>query len=195
MEPIKTFPGTNIPVNTPAVVGTPTPTVPTPPVTEVKTPQTATTVVVETTPEGVEYCLGEFDGGLAKGLKYAYPRFPSVEVLAATYGADAILALVNSSIKARIATKVKNSKIPQNVSSQIMVAQLETLKKADPSGRGLIFTIDEAKAYKPGEREPGLKDMIDNIMERMKAGEEISIEEFKAVMLKGALKKRTTVES
>lgn len=173
MPNTETFPGSNVPIHTPA------------------TPAAKNendSVVIEKA-EGVEYCLGEFEDGAAKGLKYAYPRFTSIDSLVTAYEADKVLELVNQSIKARIATKVKNGKIPKNVSAEVAAAQLKALRDADSSGRGLVFSIDEAKAYKPGEREPGVKDMLAEGIEKARAGE-LDVDYLKALLVKMSMKSR-----
>ena len=171
------FPGSNVPIPQTMPAAAPTPV------------ENENEAVVVETAEGVDYLIAEFTEGQAKGLKYAFPKFKSVEALVAAYEADKVLELVNQSINARIATKVKNGKIPKNVSAEVAAAQLKALRDADPSGRGLVFSVDEAKAYKPGEREPGVKDLLAEGIEKARNGE-LDVDFLKGLLVKMSMKSR-----
>lgn len=176
-ETTNVFPGTNVPM-TPQTAAANTP----------KEEQTVQTTVLETV-EGVDYCLGEFEEGDAKGLKFAYPRFSSVESIVKLYTAEKVLEMVNQAVKAKIATKIKGSKIPKNVTPEIKASQLKALIDGDPSGRGLVFTVEEAKQFKPGEREPGMKDLLAEAMEKVRKGD-IDGDSLKALLVKMSMKAR-----
>jgi len=138
----------------------------------------------------VDYYMSEFLEGECKGLKYAHPGFKSGTEAIKHWGMDgeAIVAdLVNSRVKLAIASKVKTNKLPRNVTPEQAQKIIDDLVKADTSGRGLIFTVEEAAAYRPGEREPGIKDQVEDLISNYK---NMSQEEIIAALIKLESKKR-----
>lgn len=96
-----------------------------------------------------------------------------------------VIAFVNQAINLRLTNKIKNSKIPANVTDEVAAKQLADISAADPSGRGLIFTVEEAKTWHPGQREPGKAEIMDEIFAELKSGEFDQAEIIKKLMMAG----------
>ena len=82
-------------------------------------------------------------------------------------GSQAILDALNSIIKNRIATKTKNTKLPDTGNDEQDKAKIEEIKRLNPDG--VVYSLNEVKAWKLGERESGLADMLDEARREMMA--------------------------
>lgn len=120
---------------------------------------------------GIKFLLGEFEKGLYAGLKYTYPQITDLEKAIAyftktddkgtviTDGRQVIMDKLNGGIKTTIATKTKNTKFNDTGDETKDKAEVEKLKALNPDG--VVFTLKEAQAWRLGERESGLADMLD----------------------------------
>lgn len=117
------------------------------------TTQHEVTHVVESTSTKppVEFELNEFQDGDWKGFKFVAPAYNSLDAAIETYGADKVLSLLNTQIDSRIRTKVKNGlKIYGNLKGSELVAKQTELASKNS---GILFTQDEAAAWRPEVRE------------------------------------------
>lgn len=141
---------------------------------EVDQPKKAADIMVldNSTTTGMQYYLGEYEKGPSAGLKFVYPKVVNLALAAEFFtqkdkegqviksGEECILDKVNGAIKTTIATKVKNTKLPDTGNDELDKAKTEEIKAANPDG--VVYSIEEALAWKLGERESGLADMLDD---------------------------------
>jgi hypothetical protein len=128
-----------------------------------------------------------FEKGPEAGLKFAIPQAKTVEAAYNRYGADLLLTLVNQGLSTRVGAKVRNTKIPKNLTLEAQVQALATLVASNPDG--LIFSTEEAEAYRPGDRGPGFNTVLNDALEDIKAGN-LTAEQAQATLLQLASKKR-----
>ena len=145
--------------------------------------------VLKTTEDGVKVCLGQFEDGVGKGLKYSYPTVPNGAAADQLFGAEETAKLINAIVKLRIAAKVKANKFPRNVDQIEEKAAFGRLAATEQDGVvGLIYGVDEALAFKPGEREVGPRKQIEielqKAMELMEDGNEMDPMQAVAILQK-----------
>lgn len=118
---------------------------------------------------GVTIIVDEFgDKSEGKGLKFAVPQFASGASADAVYGAEVVAGLLNTAIRTKVATKVKTNKFPSNVDAPTAAGIFQRMAGNVVDGvKGLIFSIEEALAYRPGDRVPGTKKLIATKLEQL----------------------------
>ncbi len=99
----------------------------------------------------VEYEVNEFEAGPIKGYKYTYPSFNDITAAVETYGAEKVLSLLNTQIIGRIRTKVVNAHPTKDLKPAEIAKFQQDLLAKHPGG--LLFTQDEATAWRPEVRE------------------------------------------
>lgn len=134
-------------------------------------------IVVLKEQDGVKVLLGQFEEGNIKGLRYAYPQVDSGAAADAYYGAEVIAKLLNAVLKLKTVAKVKNNKLSFGAGvTDIEQAQiLGRMAAAVVDGQqGMVWSVEDALNFKPGERELGPKKQIqlkiDEAMAALKEG-------------------------
>lgn len=125
---------------------------------KVETPKDV--LIATDTEAGLEFWMAEFTSGDAKNLKYAYPKIVDWTKASVKYGADKLMEMANAILKNRIATKVRNTTLPDTGNEARDKEEYEKLRRLHPDG--VIFTAEDAAAYKVGERESGLKEQLED---------------------------------
>lgn len=131
--------------------------------TKIETPKDV--LVADDTDKGIQVWLAEFTSGEAKNLKYHYVKIVDYAKAAAFYGADKLLDAINSIVKQRLAVKVRNTKFPDTGNEARDQEEWAKLRALYPDG--VVFSMDDALAYKIGERETGLKELLEDAQKEL----------------------------
>ena len=143
------------------------------------------------TENGFTYVEKTFNQGVEAGLKYAVPQATTVQAAVDRYGADLLLTLINQGLTVRIGQKVKSQKIPKGDTEEAVAKNLQALLASNPDG--LIFSVDEAKAYRPGVRGPGFTATLDEALAKIAKGELSETEAMKILLSLQSKKRKKTV--
>lgn len=134
-------------------------------------PNVSEVTILKDCGNGVKIVVDEFgDKSEGKGLKFAVPQFDSGAACDALYGPEAAANIINTAIRQKVATKVKTNKFPSNVSKVDADNIFARMASSTIDGiKGLIFSIEEALAYRPGDRVPGTKKLMQEKVEALVA--------------------------
>lgn len=150
-----------------------------------------------------EFYMKEFKDGLFKGVKYIVKRLRKGVTPAEAFealgldgdGWPLLLSIANSSIAGRAATKVKNNLTMKTGGGDLDKAatQAKIQKALGISKGGVVFNIDEAATWNPGEREVSVETQAKRLTKLLSEGK-VTVEEamniFKTIGQKAALKSK-----
>jgi hypothetical protein len=127
---------------------------------------------------GYKLKYGVFDGETLKGFGFYYPEFESVGAAIDQYTESSVLNLINSKVAFAIRTKAQNAMKRNESDNETVDEYKERLAELLEQGQVCILTIEDAEAWKPGEREVSsesglmkrIKQAMDEAKEAAKAG-------------------------
>lgn len=108
-----------------------------------------------------------FTTGDWNGFKFFSPQFGSIDKAVEHFGANNILAMLNAQVSSRIRTKVKNG-LPKNLKGQEMADYKNAKLKKSPDG--VLFTQEQALAWRPDTREETSNSIFKDIKKAMSEG-------------------------
>ena len=124
---------------------------------------------------------------LLKGLRYAVPQYNTLKDAVKHLGEEELLSIVNSKIASLVVSKIKGWLGTKSDSEKKVL--IET--KVNATGKdSTVFSISEALAFKPGEREVSMKTQLARLAEMAKDGTlkgAALMAQFQAIMAKGGV--------